>query len=521
MMRETSYDRGLRSLFRISARRLLKQIRVGLEREALRVDPEGRLSLHEHPVAMGSALTHPYITTDYSEAMLELVTEPGFHPEPLRFLETLHQYIYHHLDQEILWAGSMPCVMGSEPQVPLALYGESNLGKMKTVYRRGLGYRYGRAMQVISGIHYNFSLPRSYWEMESGRDFDQHYVSARYFDLIRNLLRYGWLVPYLFGASPAVCRTFVDYESGRLEPFTPGTYYGPYATSLRLGDIGYQNRKESTLGMRVDYNGLDQYIESLVRATQSPCPEYRKIGLREGDKYLQLNANLLQIENEYYGAVRPKCVPLGNEKPSLGLRLRGVEYVELRTLDINPFVPCGISVEEMKFLPALMLYCLLEESPQVGEKEYEAYTRNLQNVAQQGRDPGLMLERAGKEVSLRAWAQDLLEKIYPLSVLLAEVHDDVGFLDAWQAQQKKVEDSSCTYSGMMLAAMQEHHEGYVEWALARSHEHSAALQERELDAEVAGILEELAVASRAEQERLERSTQPDFAEFLAAYEAQG
>ena len=514
------FEQRLQRLACPSAGKVLYWIRTGLEREALRVESEGRLSSHAHPQMLGSALTHPHITTDYSEAMLELVTAPGGLPESFQFLKVLHQYVYRHLGPEILWAGSMPCITGAEAQVPIARYGDSNPGKMKTAYRRGLGYRYGRAMQLISGIHYNFSMPKAYWEIETQETFDQQYVSERYFDLIRNLLRYGWLVPYLFGASPAVCRSFVDYEAGWLESFTPETYYGPYATSLRLGDIGYQNRKESALGIRVDYNNLSRYIESLRHATRTSCREYAEIGLREDGRYLQLNTNLLQIENEYYGPVRPKCVPQGNEKPTRGLRLRGVEYIELRTLDINPFVPHGVSYEELSFLPALILYCLLEESPPIAEDEYAVLAHNMQQVAEHGRNPELTLRRRGRDVPMRSWAQDLLERIYPLSVLLSEAHGSAEFLDAWQMQKQKAENPDFTYSALVLHAMRENRAGYVEWTLQRSREHRDELRKQKLDDAAAGILDDMAAWSVAEQQSLEKADESDFREYLEAYEMQ-
>ena len=138
----------------------LTGIRRGIEKESLRVAPDGNLSGRSHPRELGSTLTHPNITTDFSEAQLELIT--GVHATPeacIGQLHEIHRYVYSSLDDELLWVASMPCFVGDDADIPVGRYGTSNIGMAKTVYRLGLGHRYGRLMQTISGIHYNFSLP--------------------------------------------------------------------------------------------------------------------------------------------------------------------------------------------------------------------------------------------------------------------------------------------------------------------------------------------------------------------------
>ena len=193
--------------------KLLRDARFGLEKESLRVSATGGMALTPHPTALGSALTHPDITTDYSEALIEFITPPlpGV-ADALDYLADLQAYVYHRLDNEILWATSMPCVLSGDHNIPVARYGTSNAGRMKHVYRVGLGNRYGRVMQVIAGVHFNWSFADDLWpayRLIEGRvcglrDFrDQRYMAQ-----IRNLQRFGWLIPYLFGASPAVCKSF-------------------------------------------------------------------------------------------------------------------------------------------------------------------------------------------------------------------------------------------------------------------------------------------------------------------------
>ena len=182
----------------------LKGIRRGIEKESLRVRPDGTLALTPHPAALGSALTHPHITTDFSESQLELIT--GVHASVEGCLEELtqiHQFVYRAIGDEMLWVASMPCGLPADEAIPIGRYGTSNVGRAKSVYRMGLAHRYGRRMQTISGIHYNFSMPGV--------------TNEGYFALIRNFRRHSWLLLYLFGASPAVCSSFVAGRAHELQ----------------------------------------------------------------------------------------------------------------------------------------------------------------------------------------------------------------------------------------------------------------------------------------------------------------
>ena len=256
----------------------------GLEKESLRVSPSGGIAQTPHPEALGSALTHPYITTDYSEALTEFITPPF--PETstaLLFLQEAQKFVYDSLDDELLWATSMPCVLEGGANIPIARYGSSNAGLMKTVYRRGLGYRYGRVMQVIAGLHYNYSPAEDFWpayqELEADRHTLRSFRDGRFLGLTRNLQRFGWLIPYLFGASPAVCKSFLGGKPTTMEDFDASTYYEPFATSLRLGDIGYTNSKEKGVGIKANYDSLESYVESLTRAIETRSPLSERIGV--------------------------------------------------------------------------------------------------------------------------------------------------------------------------------------------------------------------------------------------------
>jgi len=385
---------------------LLSSIKRGIEKESLRVVEDGTLAETPHPAGLGSPLTHPHITTDFSEAQLELITDTHENIAAcLAELRTVHQVVYRNIGDELLWCGSMPCSLPDDARIPIGQYGKSNIGKAKSVYRQGLAHRYGPRMQTISGVHYNFSLPDAAWpllqKIDGHKGSLQDYRNDAYFALIRNFRRHAWLLLYLFGASPAVCRCFVEGRVHRLQALKDGTFYLPFSTSLRMGPLGYQSDAQSSLA--VSYNNLQSYARSLYTALTEPYPPYAAIGIRDGDNYRQLSTSLLQIENEFYGTIRPKRRIKSGERPLQALNARGVEYVEVRCLDLDPFSPIGMQEETIRFLDVFLLHCLLKESPDDSPEEIFANARNQHSVADQGRDPTLRLIRGIENPSLPEW----------------------------------------------------------------------------------------------------------------------
>ncbi len=419
----------------------LKGIRRGIEKESLRATAQGALAPTPHPQALGSALTHPHITTDYSEAQLELIT--GVHATPETCLEELlqiHQFTYRALADEMLWVSSMPCDLPADETIPIGRYGSSNVGRAKSVYRMGLAHRYGRRMQTISGIHYNWSLPEV--------------SSEQYFGLIRNFRRHAFLLLYLLGASPAVCSSFVAGREHELQALGPGTMYMPHGTSLRMGRLGYQSEAQASLA--VSYNGLDGYASSLHDALTRPYAAYQAIGIvNPGGEYNQLATTLLQIENEFYGTIRPKRVIQPGERPLHALRERGVEYVEVRLLDLNPFVPIGITAQNIRLLDIFLLHCLLESSPPDTPQEIAALGRNQHKTAAFGRQPGLMLERGDREVGLAEWGAELLQAFAPIAAALDQAHHGSDYADALRASMALLQQPELLPSARVLAVMQQ------------------------------------------------------------------
>lgn len=510
----------IESIDRIAA--ALRDIRIGLEREGLRVSANGAVAQTPHPEALGSALTHPWITTDYSEALLEFVTRPcASVEEALEFLRDLHRFVLPRIGDERLWAASMPCLVEGEAGIPIAYYGESNAGRMKRIYRIGLGHRYGRVMQAIAGVHFNFSLSERAWaalQKAAGDDRPlRTFRDERYMGMIRNLQRRGWIVPYLFGASPAICKSFFAGRESGMSEFDPHTVYEPWATSLRMSDIGYQNRKETETGIRTNYDDIKSYIASLEHAIRTPSPLYERIGVVVDGEWRQLNANLLQIENEYYSTVRPKQPPQWGERPTLALARRGIEYVELRSLDLDPFEAPGVGEETLRFLHVFMLDSLLRESPSVTATERNEIDRNIADTARSGRKPGLVLECGGREVPLTDWAQTIVVGLRRLCKRLDAGSGSERYAAALAAQEAKIADPSLMPSARVLREMRERGENFHRFARRYSEAHRDALLSRGPDPDRERLFISEAQDSIERQRAIETESGESFESFLARY----
>jgi len=486
------------------SREVLQTLKRGIEKESLRVRPDGVLATTPHPAALGSALKHPRITTDFSESQPELIT--GVHTSAeacLKELTEIHQVVYRAIGDELLWASSMPCRLPAEEAIPIGRFGTSNIGRMKTVYRMGLSHRYGRRMQTISGIHYNFSLP----DARSNDD---------YFALIRNFRRHGWLLLYLFGASPAVCSTFVAGRPHELQRLSDDTLYLPYATSLRMGRLGYVSDAQSSLA--VSYNDLKSYGASLEEAMTKPYPAYEAIGVRHGDEYRQLATSLLQMENEFYGTIRPKRVIRPGERPLHALRDRGVEYVEVRLMDLDPFVPIGIAAPTLRFLDIFLLHCLLCDSPPDTPEELGAVGENKLRVASRGREPGLRLIRDGEEAPFVEWAGEMLADCGPIAEALDRAKGGHAHRNALAAAVATLGNPDSTPSARVLQAMKrDYGNSYVKFVLAQSRAHRDTIMKLPLAPDVAERFERMAQESIEEQKRIEAGDTIPFEAFRQLY----
>lgn len=499
---------------------LITAIQRGIEKEGLRADAQGKLAMTPHPQALGSALTNAHITTDYSEALLELITRPHHSvSDVLAELNDIHRFTAHHLDGEFIWNQSMPAQLPPEADIPIAWYGSSNSGMLKHVYRRGLAERYGKAMQCIAGVHYNFSLPDGLWEvLGTPGSSAQDRRSKGYLGLIRNFIRYSWLPMYLFGASPAVSRSFLPDDQHGLLSLDNDTLYLPHATSLRMSDLGYSNRAQSDL--HLCYNDIETFVLRIYNAVTTPWPPYEAIGTHRNGEWIQLNTNILQIENEYYSSIRPKRSTQRGERPATALASRGVEYVEIRCLDIDPYTPAGLSSQTARFTDAFLLFCAVEASACFAQSGFcQDSHNNFGLVCREGRQPGLMLSNQGQPISLQAWGQELIERIAPYAALLDQAEGGQAHAKALQAQAEKLRDVEATPSATLLRDMREQKLSLHDFTLAQSQAHHQHWLSSPLPASVDHQYQQTAADSLAEQRDMEASDAESFDGYVARYHA--
>lgn len=502
-------------------RKLGLPISRGIEKEGLRADSQARIAQTNHPEALGHPLTHSHITTDYSEALLELITGvSGTREELMQELEDIHRYVQHNIDDELLWSGSMPCELDGDESIRIAEYGDSNIGQLKHVYRQGLAVRYGRIMQSIAGLHFNFSLNDEFWQQHQQALGDisslQDFKSEQYFALIRNFRRYSWLLMYLFGASPVLDHSFLSNDEHDLEAFndesdTPKNYYKPYATSLRMGDLGYHNNAQASLN--ICFNTLNNFTSTLGEAIKTSYAPYEEIGIRKDDQFIQLNTNILQIENEYYSSIRPKRTTKSGERPTDALIERGVEYIEVRCLDLNPFLPLGISAAQVDFMDLFLMYCLLTDSPFIIDDECKEIDRNFSLTVNKGRDPELKLQSKGEDISIAEWGAQLLSGMRSIAEILDLINNDQRYIQALELQANKLSNASLTPSAEILAVMAQEKLSWLEFSTQLSGKHKLELTQ---SAECNDLADQAPI-SFAQASDIKAGDTQSFSDYLKAF----
>ncbi|HCH32565.1 MAG TPA: glutamate--cysteine ligase [Oceanospirillaceae bacterium] len=500
----------------------LASLQCGIEKEGLRVGLGGRISHADHPATLGSALTHGSITTDYSEALLEYITPVFAAPEPaLDYMQQLHSYSASHLQTvgEYVWPASMPCYLDGEADIRIAEFGSSNIGKLKHTYRVGLAWRYGKIMQSIAGLHFNFSPTDDFWPAYQQLLGDQQslcdFRSSQYFGLIRNFRRHSWVLLYLFGASPALDASFVKGRDIDLEKGPGDSLVGPYATSLRMSDLGYSNKVQSVLSLC--FNDLDNYAKSLEHAISTSLSQYEKLGVKVDGEYRQLNTNLLQIENEYYSDIRPKRVARSGQKPVHALKESGVEYVEVRNIDLNPFLPLGIDAEQSQFINAFLVWCLVAQSPIINEQECDMISNNQSTVVRRGRQPDLMLQTCEGEQSLKSMGLSIIDNLRQVAAIMPNAEAVTASLET---MEKRLEDADLTPSAQVLAAMSNKTLSHQQLAFELAQQHQDYHLQQPLSLARRQQLHDEAKDSSAAQQRIEAEQTEGFDDFLAAYLAQ-
>lgn len=518
-MDKLAYEANFNLLLDSGLHQQLRYINHGIEKESLRVTEQGLLSQEVHPKCLGNKLTHPQITTDFSEAQLEFITPVSTHiNQTLAVLNDIHRYTYSILpNSERLWVASMPCILPGDNNIPLAQYGDSHAGQLKTLYRNGLGCRYGRLMQTICGIHYNFSLPGEFWRAykqlsgESSQSTSDFRTDC-YLAMIRNFQRFSWLLLYLFGASPAVCKSFLRGREHNLTEIDDGSLYHPYATSLRMGGIGYQSDAQKPL--KILFNELADYTQSIIDATHTNYPPYQELGLKNIDgEYQQINTSLLQTEAEYYGFIRPK--PLKTQDLTLNaLNKNGIEYVEVRCVDLNPFIHTGIDENTAAFIDSFLLFCLFYPSPTMTEREHDQIVANTNSVVTEGRSPTLTINDNDQQRSILDWGSSLINKITKVAKVLDELHSTNIYSRSIEEQMAKLENPELTPSAQILATMKNENIPYFRFAMNQTLDHEKYFRQDPLTGAELELFQQLAKQSIEDFNNMSTDTQQSFEEFL-------
>ncbi|WP_316399503.1 bifunctional glutamate--cysteine ligase GshA/glutathione synthetase GshB [Enterococcus faecium] len=434
-----------------SPKELLKG-NFGIEREGLRCDESGNLSMKNHPKVFGDKLSNPYITTDFSESQMELIT-PTFKSteETYKFLSALYDIVAMEIEDEYLWPQSMPCIIPEDNKIPIARFSDNKLGKTASEYREKLLQKYGGKKQLLSGIHYNFSfnekfIKKLYENSDKALDY-KHFKNKIYLKVSRNYLRYRWLLIYLLGGTGTVHETYIEDCVRQLEEVGEGGFSNEGALSYRNSECGYTNELE----LFPSYNSVEEYVESLNRF------------IKEG---------LIESPRELYSQIRLKAK--GNYSLMDSLIEDGISYLEYRSIDINPFDKAGISLEDLEFINIFNLFLLIENESNY-ERWQEDALENQNIIARYGQNK-VTLKKDGNPIDKEEWGIEILEKIKKINEELNLEKEDI-----LNKMIEKIKDYKLTYAYKIIEKVKE--EGYVEahLNLAKSYKEDAYINRFKLE----------------------------------------
>ena len=425
---------------------LLTSGNFGLEKENVRVDKDGKLALTPHPKEFGDKLKNPYITIDFSESQLEMIT-PSFDSieKAYTFLENIHDIVSTSLEKEYLWPQSIPPILPNEEHIPIGDFHGEN-GESYKKYREHLAEKYGKKFHLLSGIHYNFSfsdefLEKLYNEVYDGANFEdlKSFKNYTYLKIARNYLRYGWFIIYLLGASSPIHETYKKECIEKMSPLQDDSYYFEHTLSFRNGVCGYKNAGE----IYVSHKSLSDYVSDINRL---------------------VDKNILHGAKEYYSPIRLKSK--NKTKILDSLEKDGVEYLELRSIDLNPFSRIGVDISDLEFVHLFIVYLLLKEENNEFEKtDYKRSIRNQELLATQGRDKELLLNKCENTlITARNWAEEILDEMM--------MHfEELGILDEKyrkiiKFQRDKIENEDKHYIGRLLKGIKE--EGFINFHLEKA-----------------------------------------------------
>jgi len=455
--------------------KLLVEGNFGFERESQRIISSGDLALTPHPPVFGDKLENPRITTDFSESHIEMIT-PTFKTieEAYDELNIIYSEVENGIEDELLWPLSMPPKLPDEKNIPISSFPDSPEGIYKEIYRKGLALRYGKKMQMISGIHYNFSFDNKMvdylYDLFGNEKDKQSFINEIHFALTRNFLRYRWILIYLFGASPFCHPTYysvIDKEIKIIQKSCSSCVesiknFNQYATSLRVSRFGYSNILKHN--QNVYFNSLDEYSKKLRKLMTTRNEEYTKLGIYENDSQIQLNGNILQNESEFYSSIRLKQNIGKNETQLDALEKKGVKYVEVRILDLNPFEKLGLSLEQMYFIQVFMLFCLFEQSNFITKEEYDRINLNHHLITLFGRKENLVLQKYnGRAIALKQWGKEIFVKLKMLADLMSNATGENKYRNSVENEYKKLIDMSFLPSERIHREMENNGEDFLEF----------------------------------------------------------
>lgn len=457
---------------------MLSEGNFGIERESQRVNLLGDLALTPHPAVFGDKAENPRITTDFSESQIEMITPPLKSVEEVyNSLNEIRLEVENGINGELLWPLSMPPRLPDEDRIPIARFPDSEEGRDIEAYRNGLALRYGKKMQMISGIHYNFSLSEKLvdflYEQFGENKEKRTFIDEMYFALTRNFLRYRWLLIYLFGASPSSDSTYdsvISKELKVIEKCCPDCCgriihdYDQYAVSLRVSRFGYSNTHQRK--HTVHFNSLEEYIHKLRKMMATVNKKYLLLGLNRNGTKIQLNGNVLQKESEFYSSIRVKQSTSKGETQLEALEKRGVKYIEVRILDLNPFEKLGISLQQMVFLQVFLLFCLFEQSDSIAAEELEKINSNHHLVSLFGRKKDLMLHRYDEgSISLKDFGVQVFDKLRHVAELMDKNAKNSKYKDSVENEYQKLFDMSLLPSDRIRREMKEKNESFLEFGI--------------------------------------------------------
>ncbi len=421
---------NLANLSKLSSNEILEGS-FGIEWESLRAKDDGKLSLTPHPAVFGDKLTNPLITTDFSESQIEIIT-PTFDTidDAFENFSLLSDMVNASLPRdEYLWFQSIPCILPYWDQIPIAQYSEE--GESSQKYREDLARRYGVKKQMISGVHFNFSFSERFlkklYSLENDDLSFKDFKDDIYLKIARNYLRYCWLIIYLTGCSIGSHKTFSNDCIHLMDAKDDyGSYYSTKGPSFRNASCGYKNLKD----LYPSYNSVNEFV---------------------GDINSFIDNGDLSEAKELYTQIRLK--PKNPKDLLNSLKDSGIEYIEIRTLDINPFYQCGIVNRDMKFLHLFLIYMLVKD-----ESDYLAWQNeakiNEERTAESGYVDSMRLLRDGCEVTLKDWAHEIINEMYDMC-------DELGIdgFDTLNLMMNRVLNPDFTYGKMLLSLIEQH--GYI------------------------------------------------------------